>query len=189
MASEASQGNFEVSVVLPCLNEADTVGTCVTTAIETLQRLGIPGEVVVVDNGSDDRSPEIARSAGARVVLEPRRGYGNALRRGAEEARAPLIVMADSDDSYDLSDLGRFVDELRAGADLVIGSRQTGHYRAGCDALVAPSNRQSAALGNSQSVVQGPGLRRPLRDAGLDQGRLPQNEGVVYRAWNSPPRW
>src|SRR5271170_88193 len=133
MAGEASvdDRNFEVSVVLPCLNEAETVGTCVTTAITALQRLGIRGEVVVVDNGSDDGSPEIAKSAGARVIVEPRRGYGNALRCGAEESRAPLIVMADSDDSYDLSDLGRFVDALRAGADMVVGSRRMGRIEPG----------------------------------------------------------
>ncbi len=134
MAGEASvdDRNLEVSVVLPCLNEAETVGTCVTTAIRTLQRLGIPGEVVVVDNGSDDGSPEIASTAGARVIAEPRRGYGNALRRGAEEARAPLIVMADSDDSYDLSDLGRFRRTSCArGADLVVGSRRMGRIEPG----------------------------------------------------------
>jgi glycosyltransferase involved in cell wall biosynthesis len=125
------QEHFEVSVVLPCLNEAETVATCVTTALETLGRLKLRGEVVVVDNGSEDGSPELARAAGARVVLEPRRGYGNALRRGAEEARARMIVMADSDDSYDLSELGRFVEELRAGADLVIGSRLRGRIEPG----------------------------------------------------------
>jgi glycosyltransferase involved in cell wall biosynthesis len=125
------QEPYEVSVVLPCLNEAETVATCVTTALETLRRLKIRGEVLVVDNGSDDGSPELARAAGARVVLEPKRGYGNALRRGAEEARARMIVMADSDDSYDLSELGRFVEELRAGADLVIGSRLRGRIEPG----------------------------------------------------------
>ena len=125
------QEPYEVSVVLPCLNEAETVATCVTTALETLRRLKIRGEVLVVDNGSDDGSPELARAAGARVVLEPKRGYGNALRRGAEEARARMIVMADADDSYDLSELGRFVDELRAGADLVMGSRLLGRIEPG----------------------------------------------------------
>ncbi len=125
------EDEIEVSVVLPCLNEAETVATCVRTALDTLRRLRIRGEVVVVDNGSEDGSPEIARAAGARVILEPKRGYGNALRRGAEEARGRLIVMADADDSYDLSELGRFVDQLRAGADLVMGSRLRGRIEPG----------------------------------------------------------
>ena len=83
----AAVAECEVSVVLPCLNEAETVGICVAKAVETLKRLRIFGEVVVVDNGSNDGSEEIARRAGARVVKESRRGYGNALRRGIEEAR------------------------------------------------------------------------------------------------------
>jgi len=113
----------ELSIVLPCLNEADTVGACVVKALETMKNLRIAGEVVVVDNGSDDGSAEVARRAGARVVDESRRGYGNAVRRGVEEARGRLIIMADADASYDLSDLQRFVDRLRAGDDLVMGSR------------------------------------------------------------------
>lgn len=117
---------LEVSVVMPCLNEAETVGHCVTKAVDTLQRLGLHGEVVVIDNGSTDGSAEIALRSGARVVNECRRGYGSALMRGAEEARAPFIIMADADESYDLSDLQRFVDGLRAGADLVMGSRMRG---------------------------------------------------------------
>jgi glycosyltransferase involved in cell wall biosynthesis len=116
----------EVSVILPCLNEAETVGTCVKKAVETLQRLGVRGEVVVVDNGSTDGSPEIAARCGARVVHESRRGYGSALMRGAEEARAPFIIMADADDSYDLTDLERFIDGLREGNDLVMGTRLRG---------------------------------------------------------------
>jgi glycosyltransferase involved in cell wall biosynthesis len=117
---------MEVSVVLPCLNEAETVGNCVRKAIGALQTLGINGEVIVVDNGSIDGSRDLAKAAGARVVSEPRRGYGSALMRGFEEARARYIIMADADDSYDLSDLDPFISSLRQGADLVMGSRRLG---------------------------------------------------------------
>ncbi len=117
---------FEVSVILPCLNEAETLETCVKKALGTLDRLGVRGEVVVIDNGSTDGSQEIARRCGARVVDETRRGYGSALMRGAEEARAPFLIMADADDSYDLTDLERFIEGLRGGADLVMGTRIKG---------------------------------------------------------------
>ncbi len=127
----ADTSECELSIVLPCLNEADTVGACVIRALETMKSLRIAGEVVVVDNRSDDGSAEVARRAGARVVSESRRGYGNALRRGVEEARGRLIIMADADESYDLSDLQRFVDGLRAGDDLVMGSRRHGRIEPG----------------------------------------------------------
>ncbi len=127
---------IEVSVVLPCLNEAETVGTCVSAALQTLKRMRIAGEVVVVDNGCDDGSAEIARRAGARVVYEPRRGYGHALRRGIEEAHGRFIIIADADASYDLSDLDRFVEGLRAGDDLVMGSRLRGRIEPGAMPLL-----------------------------------------------------
>jgi len=121
----------EVSVVLPCLNEAQTVGRCVEKACAALRRLGIRGEVIVVDNGSTDGSAEIAAQCGARVVRESRRGYGSALLRGIAAARAPVVVMADADDSYDLDDLERFVAAVRRGADLVMGSRLRGSIAPG----------------------------------------------------------
>jgi hypothetical protein len=111
---------------MPCLDEERTVGACVTKALEAIRKLGLRGEVVVVDNGSSDASATIAARAGARVVTESRRGYGSALMRGAEEARAPFIIMADADESYDLSELDRFVERLGAGNDLVMGSRRRG---------------------------------------------------------------
>src|SRR5262245_21622227 len=107
--SSAGGDGLQVSVILPCLNEAETMETCVTKALTTMRRLGLRGEVVVVDNGSTDDSVAIATRCGARVVHETRRGYGSALMRGADEALAPYIIMADADDSYDLTDLERFV--------------------------------------------------------------------------------
>jgi glycosyltransferase involved in cell wall biosynthesis len=121
----------EVSVVMPCLNEEATVGVCVRKARETLDRLGVRGEVVVADNGSTDRSVEIAASQGARVVHQPVKGYGNAYIKGFSEARGRYIIMADSDDSYDLTDLERFITALRAGNDLVMGSRFKGEIKPG----------------------------------------------------------
>lgn len=121
----------QVSVVLPCLNEAETVAACVTQALETLRESALKGEVLVVDNGSTDNSSEIAERAGARVVRESRRGYGSALRRGAQEASGDYVVIADADGSYDLSEIPRFVAELREGADLVMGSRVLGTIERG----------------------------------------------------------
>ncbi len=123
--------NIEVSVVLPCLNEAETLEVCVHKALSTLERLGVAGEVVVVDNGSTDGSQEIARRCGARVVAESRPGYGSALMRGAEEARGNFIIMADADDSYDLTDLERYIQALREGNELVMGSRMRGTIEPG----------------------------------------------------------
>jgi glycosyltransferase involved in cell wall biosynthesis len=124
-------GALELSVVMPCLNEERTVGVCVAKALRTMRELGVEGEVVVVDNGSTDRSVELAEQAGARVVRHPLRGYGNALRRGFAEARGRYIIMGDCDDSYDFTDLGRFVDGLRAGADVVMGNRMRGEIKPG----------------------------------------------------------
>jgi glycosyltransferase involved in cell wall biosynthesis len=117
---------IEVSVVLPCLNERETVAVCVTKAIAALNDAGIKGEVIVADNGSSDGSIDLAESAGARVVHISQRGYGNALNGGIEAARGIYVLMADSDDSYDFSHIPRFVEQLRGGADLVMGNRFRG---------------------------------------------------------------
>jgi len=114
---------MELTVLIPCLNEADTVGVCVRQARETLGRLGIDGEVLVADNGSTDGSPDIALAAGARVVPVRVRGYGSALMGGIEAARGEFIVIGDADDSYDFGELGALVEKLRQGFELVQGCR------------------------------------------------------------------
>lgn len=121
----------EVSVVMPCLNESETLGTCITKAKSTLEKLGVEGEIVVADNGSTDNSVEIAESLGARVVHQPLRGYGNAYRAGIEAARGKFVIIGDSDDSYDFTDLERFITPLRNGAEFVMGSRLKGKIEKG----------------------------------------------------------
>ena len=121
----------EISVVLPCLNERETVATCVAKAIRSLQSARISGEVIVADNGSTDGSVELAEFAGAKVVRVEQRGYGNALRGGIQAAIGTYVLMADSDDSYDLDDIRRFLEQLRSGSDLVMGNRFLGGIRPG----------------------------------------------------------
>jgi glycosyltransferase involved in cell wall biosynthesis len=125
-AQRAPASPVQVSVVIPCLNEAENVGACVQTAWDVLDRNGISGEVIVVDNGSDDGSAEIARLAGATVVEEPRRGYGSAYLAGFGAAGGEYIVMIDADLTYDFAEIPRFVDELDCGAELVLGNRLDG---------------------------------------------------------------
>lgn len=118
--------DLEVTVLLPCLNEAETLEVCVRKARASLAELGVRGEVLVSDNGSTDGSQAIAVAAGARVVHAPIPGYGGALLNGIEHAEGRYVIMADADDSYDLANLGPFVEQLRAGHDLVMGNRFRG---------------------------------------------------------------
>jgi glycosyltransferase involved in cell wall biosynthesis len=116
-------GAIDVSVVIPCLNEAQTIERCVTSARKILEQHGIAGEVIVVDNGSSDDSAALARGAGARVIEETRRGYGSAYLAGFAAARGERIVMADADLTYDFADIPRFVEKIDEGAEFVIGNR------------------------------------------------------------------
>jgi glycosyltransferase involved in cell wall biosynthesis len=130
-AEDAESVAPELSVVMPCLNEARTLETCIRKAQASFERIGIAGEVVVADNGSTDGSREIAEDLGARVVPVEQRGYGAALTGGIAAARGRWVIMGDADDSYDFSDLEPFVQQLREGYDLVAGNRFEGGIREG----------------------------------------------------------
>ena len=156
----ASSGRrVEVSVVLPCLNEAETLASCIRKAQGSLSGLGISGEVIVADNGSTDGSQRIATELGARVVDVPVRGYGAALQAGIESASGQLVIMADADDSYDLAGLAPFVAKLREGYDLVMGNRFAGGIAPGA---MPPLHRY---LGNPVLTAIGRlFFRSPIRD-------------------------
>jgi glycosyltransferase involved in cell wall biosynthesis len=133
---DTDQVNFDidVSVVMPCLNEAETVGQCIGIAMVAIKSCGINGEIVIADNGSTDGSQDIARAAGARVINVEDKGYGNALRGGIRAARGTFVLMGDADGSYDFGELPRFLERIRAGNDLVMGCRLPsggGHIEAG----------------------------------------------------------
>jgi hypothetical protein len=148
-----------VSAIIPCLNEEATIGICVAKALDAFARRGIAGEVVVGDNGSTDRSVEIAEGLGARVVHQPIKGYGAAITAAAGAARGRYLIMADADDSYDWGQLDEFIDALEAGADLVMGNRFAGGIEAGA---MPPLHRY---LGNPVLSAVARWLHRsPIRD-------------------------
>jgi glycosyltransferase involved in cell wall biosynthesis len=122
-AADSQDAGLLVSVVIPCLNEAENIESCVTAALEAIVRMGVQGEVVVADNNSEDDSARLAEQAGARVVVEHRRGYGSAYLAGFEASRGRYIVMADADLTYDFDEIPRFVAALEDGAEMVIGDR------------------------------------------------------------------
>ena len=116
----------ELTILMPCLNEAETIEVCVRKAMGFLQRYGVAGEVLIADNGSTDGSQAMAEALGARVVAVPEKGYGAALNGGIAAARGRYVIMGDADDSYDFENLEGMVERLRAGADLVMGNRFKG---------------------------------------------------------------
>jgi glycosyltransferase involved in cell wall biosynthesis len=121
-----TEETIELSIVMPCLNEAETLATCIEKARGFLERAGVSGEILIADNGSSDGSQQIARGLGARVVDIAERGYGSALHGGICAARGRYVVLGDSDDSYDFSNLSPFLERLRAGDHLVMGNRFAG---------------------------------------------------------------
>lgn len=131
LATAVATAGLDISVVMPCLNEAETLAACIRKALVSIEVAGLKGEVIIADNGSTDGSQGIAIRSGARVVDVPIRGYGAALMAGIEAARAPYVLMADADDSYEFAHLPRFMDELRNGAELVMGNRFQGGIHPG----------------------------------------------------------
>ena len=125
------QPSLELSIVMPCLNEAETLETCIRKAQQSLQNLDIAGEVIIADNGSTDGSQAIAQAMGARVVPVKDKGYGSALMGGISAARGKYVIMGDADDSYDFTNLGPFIEKLRQGYDLVMGNRFKGGIKPG----------------------------------------------------------
>ena len=131
LSEATSPDRYELTILMPCLDEAETVTVCVEKAVRFLTRNGISGEVIVADNGSTDGSRELASAAGARVVAITERGYGAALRGGIAAAQSDYIIMGDADDSYDFSSLEGMLTQLRNGSDLVMGNRFAGGIERG----------------------------------------------------------
>ncbi len=127
---------LEVSVVMPCLNENATIGTCVSKALQAIRKLNLSGEVIVGDNGSTDGSQEIAVACGARVISVTNRGYGAALQGAIAAARGRFVLMGDSDDSHDFAQLDVFLSKLHEGYDLVVGNRFSGRIQPGAMPLL-----------------------------------------------------
>ena len=127
----ADEDTLELTILMPCLNEEETIAVCVRTARSYLERSGVRGEVLVADNGSTDRSIQLAEAEGARVVSVSEKGYGAALMGGVRAARGTFVIMGDADDSYDFSSLDQFVERLRAGDHLVMGNRFAGGIEPG----------------------------------------------------------
>ena len=174
VGSDTAVGDqLELSIVMPCLNEARTVRSCIEEARDFLRRRGVVGEIVVADNGSTDGSREIAAECGARVVDVPERGYGAALQAGIAAARGRYVVMGDADGSYDFAHLDGFLERLRRGDELVMGNR----YRGGIEPGAMPPLHRY--LGNPVLSHPGPAVLRqldrrlPLRAAGVRPGGGP----------------
>jgi len=181
---DAEPEEIELSIVMPCLNEAETLETCIQKARASLSKHGIAGEIIVADNGSTDGSQDIARRAGARVIPVAQRGYGAALMGGIESARGRFVIMGDADDSYDFGGLLPFVEKLREGYELVMGNRFAGGIQPGA---MPPLHRylgNPVLTGIGRLFFQSPcgdfhcGLRGFQRDAVLRLGL--QTSGMEF---------
>jgi glycosyltransferase involved in cell wall biosynthesis len=178
ISTDADRAAPLVSVVIPCLNEAENIEVCVTAALGALKDGAIAGEVLVVDNASEDDSAALAAAAGARVVSEPRRGYGSAYLAGFAAAKGKYIVMADADLTYDFNEIPRFVSELDGGAELVMGDRM--------------DNIQPGAMPWLHRYIGNPllsGLLNFFFRTGVKDAHCCRAWTCARPAWSSPRRW
>jgi glycosyltransferase involved in cell wall biosynthesis len=158
---------IKFTVLMPCLNEAETIGACIAKALNYFAEHNVRGEIIVADNGSTDGSQGLAEQLGARVIHVSRRGYGAALIAGIEASHGEYIIMGDSDGTYDFSHLEAFVDRLRAGADLVLGNRFNGGHQAWSHAMAASLSGESSFEFHRPTIIQCTGGRFSLRIAWL----------------------
>jgi len=149
--------SIELSVVMPCLNEAETIGACIRKAKAALEQANVAGEVIVGDNGSTDGSVEMAERLGAKVVRVKAKGYGSALMGGIAAAAGKYIVMGDADDSYEFGHIPRFLEQLRNGSDLVVGNRFRGGIKPGAMPTLHQLPGQSCSFGIGKTLFQEPG--------------------------------
>ena len=189
MTPHMSDAALELTVLMPCLNEAETLATCIRKARSCIERLGLSAEVLIADNGSTDGSQRIAQSEGARVVVVPERGYGAALYHGARQARGRVIIMGDADDSYDFSTLDAFVEKLREGADLVMGNRFLGGIRPGRHAVEEQVHRQSGVVSGRATLLPLSGSRFSLRPAWILTRGVRPHGAADNGGWSSRRRW
>jgi len=169
------ENRVEVSVVMPCLNEEKTIGICIQKAKAALKEMDVLGEIIVADNRSTDKSVEIAKSLGAKVVHQPIHGYGAAYLAGIASAQGKQIVIGDSDDTYDFSELGRFIQPLKEGSDPPFFPPASGGIKGGLsflwrdssrsDAMATQIHRQSCSDWYSEYPVQSKCYRCSLRHA------------------------
>ena len=178
----------ELTILMPCLNEAETLKTCIVKAQDYLKRAGVDGEVLIADNGSTDGSQKIVRRLGGRVVDVPLKGYGAALGAGIADAKGRYVIMGDSDDSYDFSNLDPFLEELRKGANLVMGKRFKGALkRTRCRRYTAtweiPCCRPSDVYSTEHPWV--------IFTAACAVSRAKRSLGCIgiHPVWNSHPKW
>ena len=187
-AEDANLPTCELSIVMPCLNEAETLEACIQKARGFMEQHGIDGEVIIADNGSTDGSQGLATKCGARVIDVPAKGYGSALLGGIRSARGRYIIMGDADDSYDFVNLMPFVEKLRAGYDLVMGNR----FRGGIKPNAMPPLHKY--LGNPVLTFIGKLLfKSSCGDfhCGLRGFRKKRSKHWLckLRGWNLPWRW